>query len=74
MVKARELHPIQLDSDLSLEDWGERFARQAHLESAEKLHEAIVLTHRLERADETAIDWRDLMPINLVLRWPIFYR
>ena len=58
MVKARELHPIQLDSDLSLEDWGERFARQAHLESAEKLHEAIGLTHRLERADETAIDWK----------------
>ena len=58
MVKARELHPIQLDSDLSLEDWAERFARQAHLESAEKLHKAIVLTHRLERADEAAIDWK----------------
>ena len=51
MVKARELHPIQLDSDLSPEDWAERFASQAHLVSAENLHEAIGLIHRLERAD-----------------------
>ena len=58
MVKARELHPIQLDSDLSLENWAERFVSQAHLESAEKLDKAIRLIHRLEREDEAATDWK----------------
>ena len=58
VVKARELHPIQLDSDLSPEDWAERFASQAHLLSAENLDKAIGLIHRLERADEAAIHWK----------------
>ena len=58
MVKARELHPIQLDSDLSLENWAERFASQAHLESTEKLDKAVSLIRHLERADETAVDWK----------------
>ena len=48
MVKARELHPIQLDSDLSPEDWAERFASQAHLVSAENLDKAIGLIYRLD--------------------------
>ena len=58
MVKAREIHPIQLDSDLSLENWAERFARQAHLETGAKLSQAIQLIEELELKDEAAKDWR----------------
>jgi len=58
VVKARELHPIQLDSDLSLENWAERFARQAHLESVEKLAKAVGLIHQLEKADASAAGWK----------------
>ena len=58
MVKARELHPIQLDSDLSLENWAERFARQAQLKSVEKLARAVGLIHHLEKADASAADWK----------------
>ncbi len=58
MVKARELHPIQLDSDLSLENWAERFAREAHLESSAKLQKAIELIEELESKDATAKDWK----------------
>ena len=58
MVKARELHPIQLDSDLSLENWAERFAREAHLESTKKLQEAIELIEALETQDVMAKDWK----------------
>ena len=58
MVKARELHPIQLDSDLSLENWAERFAREAHLESTKKLQKAIELIEALETQDAMAKDWK----------------
>ena len=57
MVKARELHPIHLDSDLSLEDWVERFMREAHLDSAEKLKKAVELIEDLESKGHTAEDW-----------------
>ncbi|MGB1968097.1 MAG: RelA/SpoT family protein, partial [Litorivicinaceae bacterium] len=57
MVKARELHPIHLDSDLSLEDWVERFVREAHLGSAEKLKKAVELIEDLESKDHTPEDW-----------------
>jgi len=58
VVKARELHPIQLDSDLSQENWAERFAREAHLESSAKLQKAIGLIEELESKDATAKDWK----------------
>ncbi len=58
MVKARELHPIQLDSDLSLENWGERFAREAHLDSTKKLQKAIESIEALETQDVMAKDWK----------------
>ena len=58
MVKARELHPIQLDSNLSLENWAERFAREAHLESTKKLQKAIELIEALETQDARAKDWK----------------
>jgi GTP pyrophosphokinase len=58
MVKARELHPIQLDSDLSLENWAERFAREAHLKSTTKLQKAIELIEALETQDAMAKDWK----------------
>jgi len=57
VVKARELHPIHLDSDLSLEDWVERFVREAHLGSAEKLKKAVELIEDLESKDHTPKDW-----------------
>ena len=58
MVKAREIHPIQLNSDLSLENWATRFARQAHLETSTKLSQAIKLIEELEIKDKAAKDWR----------------
>ena len=58
MVKARELHPIHLDSDLFLEDWVERFVREAHLGSAEKLKKAVELIEDLESKDHTPEDWK----------------
>ena len=58
MVKARELHPIQLDSELSLENWAERFVREAHLESTKKLQKAIELIEALQTQDAIAKDWK----------------
>ena len=58
MVKARELHPIQFDSELSLENWAERFVREAHLESTKKLQKAIELIEALQTQDAMTKDWK----------------
>ncbi len=58
MVKAREIHPIQIDSDLSLENWAERFAKQASLSSHDKIARAITCIELLESRDLNASDWR----------------
>ena len=57
MVKARELHPIQLDADLSAENWPKRFARQAGLKSSKQLGKAIALIEQLESDDADAKNW-----------------
>ena len=58
MVKSRELHPIQLDADLSSENWPKRFAKQAGLKSSKQLAKAIDLIELLESQDENAKHWR----------------
>ena len=58
MVKSRELHPIQLDADLSSENWPKRFAKQAGLKSSKQLAKAVELIELLESQDENAKHWR----------------
>lgn len=58
MVKAREIHPLQMESDLSLEDWPARFARQASLSSTIALSRAIETVRALEANDADAKHWR----------------
>ena len=58
VVKARAIHPLQIDADLSAENWPERFTRQAGLPSSEALSRAIHLIEELERQDADAKHWR----------------
>ncbi len=58
VVKAREIHPLQLDADLSAENWPARFTKQAGLPASEAIARAVELVETLELADAEAKHWR----------------
>ena len=58
MVKAREIHPLELSSDLRAENWPERFGKQAGLANTGDLGRAIECVRMLELQDEDAKHWR----------------
>jgi GTP pyrophosphokinase len=57
VVKARELHPTQLDADIAIADWPTRLAGQAGLEDATALRAACDLLAKLEAKRVENTDW-----------------
>ena len=57
VVKARELHPTQLDADIAVADWPSRLAQQAGLEESAALRSACELLATLELKRPENADW-----------------
>ncbi len=54
VVKAREVHPLQMDSDLSVENWPKRFAEKAGIDLSPRLGEAVRRIKGLGPVDHNA--------------------